>query len=243
MIALNEPLATAAEVPFFLPLATNPIAAGLTGHSFSLGEVQVHLPGGVWFNVSTGQIVEKGFGRYAVQLTAAQCAVAGQVYVNAVVSGAQPYDGSEEVGTAGGDIGVGVAGVFPVFLANATDPINGAPITGHSWATGEVQVCLPGGSYANADVTKISEVGLGNYELALSTAQTAARGKIYLIATVSGAQRFEGWVTVLNPGGIPLSTGGSTAVPAPTTTASGVPALVNHAAAAHNRLAQQFRSS
>lgn len=241
MIATNEATASAAEVPFFLPLSTDPINTGLTGHVFVLGEVQIKLPGAGWTNATVASVVEKGFGRYCVQLSAAQTALGGNVYIRAVVSGAQSYTGVEEIGTAGGDIFVGVGGPLSFYLPNSVDPVNGAPITGHTFVPGEVQVCLPGGAYANATVGNISEVGFGSYELALTPAQTTTRGKAFIYALVAGAQRFEGFSTILNVGSpalvIPPP---SQSIPAlsPTVAAS----MAAHVVAALNRLPLQFRN-
>lgn len=201
MIALNETSAAAAEVPFFLPLTTSPIVPGLTGHSFSSGEVTICLPGGSFFSVSTSQIVEKGYGRYCVQLTALQCTVPGLVYVHASVSSAQPYNGNETIGSSGGDLQVSVGGYIPFFLPNATNPVYGSPVTGHSFSTGEVQLCLPGGSYANASTSNIIELGNGAYALLVTAGQAASRGKAFIYTNVSGAQPYEGYVDILTPAG------------------------------------------
>lgn len=238
MIAVGETVPSAAEVPFFLPLSSDPINSGLTLHDFtnnaSTGEVQIKLPGGNFFNVLGSQIVEKGFGRYCVQLTSAQTANAGTVYIRVVISGntGQPYSGFEPIGTAPGDIAVGGSGVFVFGLPNASDPIFGAPITGHSFTLGEVQICVPGGSYANASLSDIAEIGDGLYTLTLHGTATANRGKDFVYVNVSGSQRFEGYATILGAG----SSGATTidyVTPSPNTTpgsGGGFPAL--YAAAA-----------
>lgn len=220
MIAVGETEPAAAEVPFFLPLTTNPINAGLTGHAFVLGEVQINIPdGGGWINAPLGQIVEKGFGRYCVQLTEAQCTNAGMVYIRVVISGgaAQPYSGDEEIGTLGGDIPVDGSDVFVFDLPNGTDPVFGTPVTGHSFTAGEVQICLPGGTYANANLSDITEVGNGLYNLAVHGASTANRGKAFVYVSVAGSQRFEGYLTILDPasgGPLPEVVYSPTGVPA-----------------------------
>ena len=209
MILLGEAIPAAAEVPFFLPLSTDPINSGLTGHSFSSGEVVMQLPGGAFFNVSVGQIVEKGFGQYAVQLNSGQTGTAGTVYIRAVISGAQPYTGTEEIANAEGEIFLNASDVVPFFLPNATDPVNGSPVTGHSFSSGEIKVCLPGSnSFINATVGDISEVGHGLYELAISGSETATRGKIYLFAFVSGSQRYGSFESILpaSSGSLPTPT-------------------------------------
>jgi hypothetical protein len=223
VIAVGETDPGAAEIPFFLPLASDPINSGLTGHDFtsnsSTGEVQIKLPGGSWFNVAGSQIVEKGFGRYCVQLTESQCATAGMAYIRAVISGntAQPYSGNEEIGTLGGDIPVNGSDVFTFDLPNGTDPVFGSPITGHTFSSGEVKICVPGGSYTNATLGDIAEIGNGLYTLAIHGTETANRGKVFVYVNVSGSQRFEGYVTVLGS-----STGGTASIafvtPDPNTT-------------------------
>lgn len=239
MIALNEATLTAAEVPFFMPLISNPLL-GLTAHVFTLGEVQIMLPGGAWINATLSSIVEKGFGRYCVQLTSAQTAVAGNVYIRSVVSGAQNYVGIEEIAQAGGDLFEGIGGRVPFYLPNSSDPVFGAPVTGHVFTLGEVLVCLPGTGYVNATLLNIFEIGFGMYELAITAGQ-ATRGKVFVYAAVSGAQRFEGFATILSVSGgsapIPVPP-----VPVPTPLPSGSTAIVGHVLAAVNRLPSQFRS-
>lgn len=239
MIALNETDPTAAEIPFFLPLSSDPLGAtGLTGHVFTLGEVQLRLPGGSFGNATVANIVEKGFGRYCVQLQSSQTMMAGLAYVQATVSGAQPYTGTEQIGVFGGDIPLGAGGSIPFFLPNALDPVFGAPVTGHVFVTGEVQFCLPGGAYANATVGNISEIGDGAYELALTPAQAARRGKAFIYVLVSGAQRYEGYATILNPGTSTSST--TTAVGAAPATVTFASSALDHVASALGRLPAQF---
>lgn len=259
MIALGETDPTSAEVPFFLPLATNP-TTGVTGHNFASGEVLLKLPGQSWFNVAVGQIVEKGFGRYCVQLTTAQTQVAGNVYVRSVVAGAQPGVFDEEIGTEGGDLQVAVGGGIPFFLPNSVDPVNGAPIIGHNFVLGEVQIRLPRASYVNVPIAQISEVGYGAYEVAVLPSQ-AVKGKAFIFASVTGAQPFEAFATILSPG-VGVAASSPTTATGATTPASrtkqglsgalvfplggygSVPVVAtNHPAAALNRLCEQFRST
>lgn len=242
MIALGETDPTSAEVPFFLPMAASPLL-GLAGHVFALGEVTLALPGGGPFSAATSQIVEKGFGRYCVRLAPSQCAVGGNVYVRAVVTGAQPYTGVEEIGTAGGDMYEGIGGRVPFNLPNSTDPIFGSPLTGHTFTLGEVQVCLPRTGYVNALLGNIFEIGFGAYELAIPAA-SALRGKVFVFAQVTGAQRFEGFATILNVGSgptpIPPTPPGPTPVPVPPQLAAA--AFVDHVASALGRIPMQWRS-
>jgi hypothetical protein len=249
VIAAGETDPTAAEVPFFLPLTADTFTGpGLTGHTFVLGEVQIKLPGAGWVNADLSAIKEKGYGRYVVQLDSAQTTTPGVVYIRANVSGAQPYSGVEEIGTAGGDIIENDATArIPFYLASRTNPVN-TPITGWGFSAGEVRVCLPGGTYADAVVANIAEVGFGAYELILTTAQTAHRGKIFIYVLTATAQRYEAAATILSPAvGIGGTVGGgtgtipSTAVTSPlSTNAAG---YVDHVAAALNRLPMQYRSS
>lgn len=206
MIALGEINSAAAEVPFFLPLSTDPINSGLTGHNFtnnaSTGEVQIQLPGGSFFNVPGSQIVEKGFGRYCVRLLPSQCLVAGLVYVIAIVANAQPYNGTETIGTAGGDMAPGTTGSIVFFLPNPTNPVFGTPVNNWTFTAGQVQLCLPGGSYANANLANVSFIGNGAYALALSPTDSVNRGKAFLYVNIgpTNSQRFETYITILNPG-------------------------------------------
>lgn len=239
MIALGETDPTAAEVPFFLALQSAPVGPGLTGHVFAPGEVVLQVPGGGFVAVPTSQIAEKDFGWYAVQCTAAQVAAAGQVFVNALVSGCQPYNGVEDVGLTGGDILEAAAGEIPFFLPLASDPVYGSPVTGHSFTSGEVQVRFARGALTSPAPASVREVGLGSYALQVAPASTA-RGKAFFYAQVSGAQFFSAFVSVLSPGGVAISPVGPSPVPSPVpTTAAG---YVDHVALALARLPVQFRS-
>ena len=207
MIGQNESNPYAAEVPFFWPTRANPLV-GLTGHTFTLGEVKYRLPGaGAWTSAAVVKIVEKGFGRYAVQLAAGETATLGTVGIQAIDLGslAQPYVGTENITQLGGDIAVGTDGYVPFYLPQSADPIYGAPITGHSFVSGEVKIALPNAAYTNATTTDIVEYGFGWYGLLLrsSLAATALNGKAYLYANVSGAQPYEGFVTILGAGAVP----------------------------------------
>jgi len=199
MIALGETDPLAAEVPFTLPLQSNPIN-GLDNHVFVLGEVEIRLPNGGWFDVPLDQIFfigEANSGLYAVRLTASQCAAPGLVSIHADVATAQPYNGEETIGMIGGDIGVNGVGYVPFFLPNADDPVYGSPITAYSFVLGEVRVRMPGAGWTNAVLLDIIETGFGAYKLRI---QSAVRGKVYINATATGAQRFSDYVTVLDAG-------------------------------------------
>jgi hypothetical protein len=198
VIAQNESTPSAAEVPFMLPTSSNPLV-GLTGHAFTLGEVQVQLPGGSFFNIPVIQIVEKGFGLYAVQLDSTQTLNQGLVYIKTSVTGAQPYEGVEQIGVTGGDIVVGTQGYVPFYLPQSADPINGPPITGHTFSLGEVQIVVPGSNtFVNVALVDIQEIGLGAYQVIVTGAESAMRGKVYIYANVSGAQPYRGFAMVLN---------------------------------------------
>jgi hypothetical protein len=196
MIALNETNEYAAEVAFTLFSGISPI----TGWSFTLGEVQIKLPGGAWTDATLIKIVEKGYGRYAVRLTAAQCLTAGDVYIKAIVAGAQNYYGSDVIGTLGGDIPQSGTGSINFFLPDAVDPFLNPPLTGHTFVLGEVRICLPDTAYADAALVSISEVGYGLYRVNLDATQTLKKGKAFVYASVTGYQPFEGYSTILGIG-------------------------------------------
>lgn len=241
-IATGETDPTAAEVAFNLPSIANP-SVPVTGYAFTTGEVQILLPGQTWVNVSPTQIVEKGYGRYCVRLTAAQCALAGSVFIRVNVATAQPYFGYDRIGVFAGDIPQGLGGALVFYLPNASDPVYGAPLTGHVFAAGEVRVCLPGGVYTDAVVNNIVEIGYGSYALNLTAAQTTNRGKVFIYANVSGAQVFEGYETISSTNvSTSTSTGGGTVVvPVTSPVAPTSPTYVDHITIAVNRLPQQFR--
>lgn len=250
MIALNETNEYAAEVAFTLPLDSDPLT-GLTGWTFTLGQVQIKLPGQPWANADLLKIVEKGYGRFCVRLTAAQCMVAGDVFVRADIDGTQYYFGADVIGLLGGDIQENSSiGSVSFYLPLATDPINGTPLLAYDWTEGgtypsttpRVRICLPDGVYQDADVALIETIGYGGFKLNLSAAHTTKRGKVFVYANVPGYQRFEGYGTILGIGtasGSPTPPG-PTPVPAPYTPDD--EEYVNQVAHGLNRLAEQFRS-
>lgn len=251
MIALNETNEYAAEVAFTLPLESDPLT-GLTGYTFTLGEVQIKLPGQPWADAALVKIVEKGYGRFCVRLTSAQTLVAGDVFVRAVVAGTQYYLGSDVIGLLGGDIQESSStGSVSFYLPLATDPINGTPLLAYDWTeagaypstTPRVRVCLPDGVYTDADVALIETVGYGGFKLNLSALHTVKRGKVFVWAEVPGYQRFEGYCTILGvgtAGGSTPTPPGPTPVPAPYV--PGDAEYVNQLALGLGRLAEQFRS-
>lgn len=253
MIAVGETTAEGREVPFQLPTSSNPLV-GLTAHAWTdagggvTSEVQILLPGSVvWQDATIANIVEKGYGTYALQLTAVQVATAGVVYIRVVVTGAQPYTGSEVIGVTGGDISVSGDGYVPFFLPDATDPVNGTPITGHVFSAGEVKVCLPGGSYVNATVADIVEAGYGAYALKLTAAssQTTTRGKAYIHVDIgTSSQPYDGYVTILGAATVTVQTVVQTSNLSPVVSpySPSSPSYTDHAAEALKRLCEQFRA-
>ena len=198
MIALNETNEYAAEVPFTLPLAADPLT-GLTGYAFTLGEVQIKLPGGSWINVAVNKIREVGYGRFAARLTAAQCVTAGVVAIYATATGCQPFRGSEIIGTTGGDIAQGGTGYLMAYLPDENDPVYGTPASGafSSLAGALVRVAWQDAAYvttANADVV---EFGFGMYGIPVTLTNSVLRGKIYYYLEATGYQRFESYSMVL----------------------------------------------
>lgn len=245
MIALNETNEYAAEVPFTLPLATDPLT-GLTGWTFSLGEVQIRLPGSlIWINVLVSKIVEKGYGRFCARLTASQTNVAGIVAIRVAVAGTQPYFGSETIGTLGGDIPQNGAGYVLFFLPDAVDPVYGSPITGANFAvSGLLRICLPNATYRDCTVGELASVinlGFGGYALPLDASLTVNAGKVFVYAEYPGAQRFEGYSTILGTGIAPAppTPPGPDPIPSPITVDD--PEFVDHVAAALDRLPEQFK--
>jgi hypothetical protein len=256
MIALNETDETAAEVPFFLPLRTNPLA-GATGLTWTdagggrTSQVQYRLPGGVsWLNATIAKIREVtfggvGFGRYALRLVASECLVAGNVLIRTSAAGiptAQPYGGAEPIGTTGGDLPLSLAGQLVFYLPQSADPILGLPITGYAFSSGEVKLALPNATYANVSPANIVELANGFYAVNVSAADTTTRGKAYLYATATGAQRWEGFYTFLGVStGTVIPPTPPTPVPSPVSPASSV--YTDHVQLALDRLPAQFRNA
>lgn len=245
MIAVGEINPYAAEVFFFLPTLADP-TVGKTGHVFVLGEVQYKFSGDVsWTDVPLDQIVEKGHGWYAIRLLVGQCAVANMVSYVANCADAQPDKGTETIDVLGGDIPQNGEGVLPFYLPNEADPIFGAPVTGYDFGAGPttslVQLLLPDGAFADANVSDIVERGNGLYWLVIGTTQTTKRGKAGIYADVPGAQIFSGHRTILGAGSISAATDEVSPTPIPTPIVFGDPEYVDHEAIAITRLLQQFK--
>lgn len=82
---------------------------------------------------------------------------------------------------------------------------NGNPVAGKTWnnvgggLTDELKVYLPStGSYANADRTRIFDLGSGDYEYRLTALETATAGKVYYKTNVSGYDNRARWEDVVN---------------------------------------------
>jgi len=89
------------------------------------------------------------------------------------------------VGASGG------SAPLPFSLFNDT---TGDAITGYTFVAGDLKVRLPGGTWENATLTNVYEWGLGQYELRLTAAQTAAKGAVGIRALTSASSldvRFE----------------------------------------------------
>lgn len=243
MIAQNEPNQYAAEVPFTLPTLSNPLV-GLTGHTFTSGEVQYRLPGATsWANATVSRIIEKGFGEYCLRLLTSETATLGTVYLRAIVSGAQPCVTTEQITNLGGDLAVASSGFIPFYLPQSSDPVNGSPITGHTFAAGEVKICLPNGTFANATLANVMEFGFGSYGLLLTSSDTALNGKAYLHVDIgSSSQPYTGYATILGVGGGVTPTPPTPTPVTPTTSVAGYTAsTVDHVAEGILRLCQQFK--
>lgn len=241
MIALNETNEYAAEVAFNLPLASDPLT-GLTGHTFVLGEVQIKLPGGAWTNATLSKIVEKGYGRFAVRLTAAQCITAGDVFLRATVSGTQNYFGGDVIGVLGGDIPENGTGSVAFFLPDSDDPFNDPPLTGHTFVLGQVRMCLPDGLYADVPLAQIEEVGFGGYKINLLAANTVKKGKVFIYANVAGYQPFEGYGTILGVGSATTTVTPPTPIEVPVTALTATTTRMDFLTSSVGRLCEYAKS-
>lgn len=244
MIALNETNEYAAEVPFTLPLESDPLT-GLTGWTFTLGEVQIRLPGSlVWINVAVNKIVEKGYGRFCARLTSAQTTTEGNVYIRASVTGTQPYFGNEIISTLGGDIAQGGSGYIVLFLPDEVDPVYGSPIdTADFTSSGLVRLCFPDDVYRDAttdELNSIVNLGYGGY--ALPVTDTDKAGKVFIYVEYPGAQRFEGYSTILGTGVATVSTPTPTPITVPNTVTTPQSTQMNLITNAVGRLCEYSKS-
>lgn len=78
-------------------------------------------------------------------------------------------------------------------------------VTSHSFSTGHLKVCLPGGTYVDATVGNIVSKGLGLWALRLTTGETATLGTVFVKTNVSGvfenAQNFSDEIVPVGSGG------------------------------------------
>ncbi len=200
MILVGESDPNAREVPFRLPDETDP-RVGVTGHVFTLGEVKIRTPGAPYVNVAVIDIVEKGYGDYAARLTGPQATVEGFTYLYANIPGAQLWTSVEQVGLQPNGVLVGetvdvrreLAFHLPDF-DNPLIPFNGGV---HVFSAGEVKICLPGGVYADADVSRVVSRGFGDFALQLTDAQVLAKGKAFLRVSVAGAQEWTAYYEIV----------------------------------------------
>lgn len=118
MIFLGETDDDAREVAFHLPSAANPLTP-VTGHVFSPGEVLVKIPGVAIVNADVTRVVEIGNGDYALQLTNAQVAAKGKVYIYVNVAGAQPWSSDEDIVNKT-DIAASIGAVIPATARTIT---------------------------------------------------------------------------------------------------------------------------
>jgi hypothetical protein len=252
VIALDETNEYAAEVPVYMPLASNPIAGklGIAWHDAGGGrtdEFQYRVPGGSWQNAIIAKIIEKGFGTYALRLAAGECTTAGVVTVRArqLDLSAQPCVATEYISQLGGDIAVNGDGYVMFYLADEVDPVFGAPLDSYTFSTGDVKVCLPDGSYANADVSNVTNFGNGTYGLLLKATDgvTTLAGKAYVYVQATGAQPLSAVATILGVGSsVPVVPPGPPPIVVSTTLASDTHVLaVDHLAVGLSRLPEQWK--
>lgn len=202
MILAGETNANGREVPFYLPQASNP-ALPLTGHTFTTGEVKYLLSGGSYSNVTTAALIERGYGAYAYMASLSDASVGGDILLSAVVSGAQSWTGYEQVTRAPGGIVVGeTSDPARSILFHLSAAADGSAITSHTWTTGELKIRIPGSSWVNADITRVTNLSNGDYSLALTSPQVVGKGKVYLaidlsVSTISSAQQMTTWADIV----------------------------------------------
>ncbi len=88
-------------------------------------------------------------------------------------------------------IAVGASGEEAACPFSLVVTSTGLGTAGHAWndvgggLTDELKVRIPGGAYANATIARIVEIGGGNYEYQLTSAESVAGGKVYYYPNVA----------------------------------------------------------
>ena len=174
---------SAAELFFQLANAVNPsvpvTGVVFTGHTY----ISVWLPStGAFAVVNPSQIVEKGLGTYAVQLTSSQTSKDGTAYVFAEIpSVSQPFRDSLDIVNPASPARY----ELPFSIMPITDPVYDTGGLGRGWvfAPGEVQQRFASdGAFSNALTGQCVERGFNMYALQLTPAQRAANVNAALVA-------------------------------------------------------------
>jgi hypothetical protein len=236
---------SAAEVMFQLASGINPNNP-VTGQDFTTGTyVSLWLPVfGAFVAVPSSQIVEKGFGTYAVRLTALQTALDGTAYVFAYVPGvSQPSRVQSDIVSPG----LPARRELPFVIMPLSDPVydSGGLGLGHSFTLGEVQTRFSTDSgFANVSLGQIAERGYNMYAVVLTGSQRAVQTDDALVAFNSSSPVpfvpfVAEWDMIVSSYGRPTP-----APPTPPPPYTPPPSLgpVDQVALGVNRLCQQFKT-
>lgn len=172
----------AAEIGFNLFDANtgNPITdKGSIGNPWVAGEIKLALPGGAFGDANVANIRNLGRGKYALQLTAAETAIAGMVVVDVdTTNGYRADSWTDYITSTGIAIAQGASGIHAEMLINLYDATDGHPILLHPWVAGELLISTPGNAFGNATVANIRELGRGKYALQLTALETGTDGRV-----------------------------------------------------------------
>lgn len=233
---------SAAELFFQLSNASNPNVP-VTGVDFTAGDyVYAWYPKtGVFAAASPSQIVEKGLGTFAVQMTSSQSAQDGTAYVFALIpSVSQPFRGSVDIVNPASP----ARWELPFTVMPLADPVYDADGVGLDWpfTLGQVQQRFStDGSFSDALLGNIVQRGYNMYAVELTSTQRASDVNAALVAFNAS-----GMVPVVSEWDMIVASYSGGPTPPPPTPTPYVPPVstgpVDQIALGTSRLALQFRT-
>jgi hypothetical protein len=231
----------AAEIWFGLNNASNPLLP-ITGYAFSTGQVKLSLPSSrSFFSIDTSQLVEKGNGFYAAQLTSTQSAVAGAAYLYSEVFGAsQPARVDATITDPSDPARI----ELPFTILPQSDPVldSGGLGLDHVFTLGEVSMIFSGGAFFSVPTSQLVQRGFNMYGLVLTQAQRANVNEVGWYVNISSMVPFGASVDMVIASYVASSPAPPYPNPTPPTLPTVPPGNVDEVAAALSRLVFQLHS-